>query len=344
MEIGLCLLFALIALFLAFISGVLTSLTKEEINVLNEINSDKGEKIQKIYSQFDKDINEFQFFEFIFASFSITFALIYIINTFSGSYLEYYFTLLAVLIYYFLHHILFAYGEKKSNKYIMKFVNPIHFILIITTPFVILINKLSQSIKGKTEEEEQINEIVEMFESARDEGTLDDDEYRLLKNIMNFSDVLVMDVMTPRTVIFSCPANEIIQNVIDNPGLQTYSRFPIWEGENLDGKIVGYVMTKDVFKAALNNQTNLPLKAFARDIYIIPETASLNVALEKFLKRRQHIFVAVDEYGGVSGLITMEDVMETILGAEIMDEADKVQDLRKFASEKRDQRISQSDK
>ncbi len=344
MEIGLCLFFASIALFLAFISGVLTSLTKEEINVLNEINLDKGKKIQKIYSQFDKDINEFQLFEFLFASFSIASALIFILNTFRGYYIEYYFTLLAVLIYYFFHHILFAYGEKKSNKYIMKFVNPIHFILILTTPFVILINKLSQSIKGKTDEEEQINEIVEMFESARDEGALDDGEYRLLKNIMNFSDVLVMDVMTPRTVIFSCPANETIQNVINNPGLQTYSRFPIWEGENLDGKIAGYVMTKDVFKAALTNQIDLPLKAFARDIYIIPETASLNVALEKFLKRRQHIFVAVDEYGGVSGLITMEDVMETILGAEIMDEADKVQDLRKLASEKRDQRISQYDR
>jgi CBS domain containing-hemolysin-like protein len=344
MEIGLCLLFASIALFLAFISGVLSSLTKEEINVYTVINPVKGKKIHKIYSQFDKDINEFQLFEFLFASFSITSALIFIIENYQGYFIEFNFTLFSVFLYYFLHHILFAYGEKKSNKYIMKYVNPIHFVLIITTPFVLLINKLSQSIKGKTEEEEQINEIVEMFESARDEGALDDGEYRLLKNIMNFSDVLVMDVMTPRTVIFSCPANDKIQEVIDNNGLQTYSRFPIWEGENLDGKIAGYVMTKDVFKAALNNQLDLPLKAFARDIYIIPETASLNVALEKFLKRRQHIFVAVDEYGGVSGLITMEDVMETILGAEIMDEADKVQDLRKLASEKRDQRIGQTEK
>jgi CBS domain containing-hemolysin-like protein len=156
---------------------------------------------------------------------------------------------------------------------------------------------------------------------------------------MTFSDVLVMDVMTPRTVVFSLNADKTIGEVISNNGLQTFSRFPIWEGETIDDKIVGYVLSKDVFHEALNGNKDKKLKDFARDVYIIPETADLSVALEKFLKRRQHLFIAVDEYGGVSGLITMEDVLETILGVEILDEADKITDLRKLAVEKRDNRV-----
>jgi CBS domain containing-hemolysin-like protein len=339
MEIPLSLLFLFIALFISFLSGIITSLTKDEIQALSLINPHKASRLSKVYFSFDEKYNEFQLFELFFGIFSIIFLFLgYLKFNINTSYLLYW-LILVFPVYYFIHSLLFAYGERKSNRYALKFSFIIYLNHLLGKPIISPITKLTRLIKGVTESEESINEINELFETAREEGSLDEDEYKLLKNIMSFSDVLVTDVMTPRTVIFSCNAENKVSDVINNVGLQTYSRIPIWGGESLDDKIVGYVLSKDVFKAALNNQTDILLKNFARDVYIIPETADLSIALEKFLKRRQHLFIVVDEYGSVSGLITMEDVMETILGVEILDEADRVTDLRKFAAEKRDARI-----
>jgi CBS domain containing-hemolysin-like protein len=314
-------------------------LTKDEILALEQINPKKSIRLSKVYNSFDEKYNEYQLFELIFGMFSLVFLLFsyfrYIHET------SYLISLLIILfpIYYYFHSVLFAIGERKSNRYVLKLSLIIYLLHSLGKPIIFLVYKSTRLIKGITESEESINEINELFETAREEGSLDEDEYKLLKNIMSFSDVLVSDVMTPRTVIFSCNAENKVSDVINNVGMQTYSRIPIWSGDSLDDKIVGYVLSKDVFKAGLNNQNDILLKNFAREVYIIPETADLSVALEKFLKRRQHLFICVDEYGSVSGLLTMEDVMETILGVEILDEADRVTDLRKFATEKRDARI-----
>jgi len=122
--------------------------------------------------------------------------------------------------------------------------------------------------------------------------------------------------------------------------LMQYSRFPIWEGNSLDDDVVGYVLSADILRAALTGKSNTKLRSLSREVYIIPENAELDDALDMFLRRRQHQFVVVDEYGGVEGLITMEDVLETILGVEIVDEVDKVVDLRMVAKQRRDKRIA----
>ncbi|MGA2296429.1 MAG: CBS domain-containing protein, partial [FCB group bacterium] len=119
-----------------------------------------------------------------------------------------------------------------------------------------------------------------------------------------------------------------------------YSRFPVWEGESLDKGVIGYTMSREVYHAALTGKSGQKLRELARDIYFIPENAELDIALDRFIKRRQHLFIVVDEYGGVEGLLTMEDVLETILGVEIVDEADKVVDLREVAKHLRDKRIA----
>lgn len=189
------------------------------------------------------------------------------------------------------------------------------------------------------DEESAREDIDEILETAHEEGSLDADEYRLLKSIMRFSDVLVSDVMTPRTVVFGCSADNTVREVLAIREFRHYSRFPIWENDSPDS-VIGYVLGKDVLWAMINKRPDQKLRDISRDVYFIPENVSLDRALENFLERRDHLFVAVDEYGGVEGLITMEDVLETILGVEIMDEADNVPDLRHLAKQRRDLRIS----
>ena len=118
-----------------------------------------------------------------------------------------------------------------------------------------------------------------------------------------------------------------------------YSRFPVYEGNDLDS-VCGYVITKDVLRAALAGRNGVELVKLKRDVKFIPENVTLERALEQFLGERYHMFMVVDEHGGVEGLLTMEDVLETMLGVEIVDEADHVVDLRQLAKQQRDARIA----
>ena len=232
-------------------------------------------------------------------------------------------------------------GRNYSHRLALKIACPAIVIFWLSLPVIITAQAIGKKVsKGKPEDDSR-EEIDALVESARQEGSLDADEYRILKNIMHFSDVLVSDVMTPRTVVFSCEADKTVGEVVGLAELKMYSRFPIWEGESIDEGVIGYVMSKDVMQAALDGKSSLKIRNLLREVYFIPENAELDNALDRFLQRRQHLFVVVDEYGGIAGLLTMEDVLETMLGVEIVDEADKFVDLRELAKLRRDKRIAQ---
>jgi CBS domain containing-hemolysin-like protein len=234
-----------------------------------------------------------------------------------------------------------ALGKRYAARTVPFTTRSLTALLLITKPFVKLTNSFFALASPETKDEEEAvrEELDEILETARDEGSLDAGEYRIFKNIMRFSDVQVSDVMTPRTVVFSCPCTLTVKEAIALPELRQYSRFPVYEEDSLDS-VIGYALVKDIFWAVINNRTTVTLRDIARTVYFIPENINLDRVLEHFLERREHLFVVVDEYGGVEGLLTMEDVMETLLGAEIIDEVDKVRNLRILAKQRRDQRIT----
>lgn len=338
-------IFSIIATALAggitsFFMAAVAFLNTDEIKSTIEKNSGKARRLYELKLHFEDNLNSFQIIEIGFYLISASIGGGYIIEKFGGwMYLLYslpvYFLLLIVIKYLF-----YSLGIKFANTVSVSFTGIISFISYVLSPLVNVLAFMIRRISGHSIDDVSREEINAMFESAREDGSLDADEYRILKNIMHFSEVYVSDVMTPRTVLFSCQADKTVGEVANLPELQMYSRFPIWEGESLDNKIVGYVMSKDVLFAALQGNNSKKIKDFARHVYFIPENAELDIALDKFLNRRQHLFVVVDEYGGVEGLLTMEDVLETMLGAEIVDEADKVVDLRLLAKQRRDKRIS----
>lgn len=341
MELHLLFFLAILAFYSSYLKGVLRSLTQDEVDKLHEKYPIKSNKLNYIWDNYDKFSDTLFIFKFL------NYFLIAVI--FGASFLVKEFLLIekiaivVVLLHLlvFFDYLFYYFGKKSKADFI---INNLFFLSIysyLVYPFYLIKKKLSEWIKGKTTvEEESWIEIEEAVESAREEGSLDDDEYRILKNVMKFSDILVSDVMTPRTVVFSCNANNTVEQTVFLPEIRMYSRFPIWEGEALDDGVIGYVMSRDILYAALKGEKNLPLRNFKRDVYYIPENATLDAALDMFLKRNQHLFIVVDEYGGIEGLITMEDVLETILGTEIVDEADKVIDMRQLAKQRRDKRVS----
>jgi CBS domain containing-hemolysin-like protein len=192
-----------------------------------------------------------------------------------------------------------------------------------------------------TEDEDEASreEITGIIEEAHEDGAIDAGEFRILTNMLKFSDVRVSDVMTPRTVVFGCHADMTVAEAVDLPELLQFSRIPVHEDESLDS-VIGYVLGKEVFKAMISARRDVPLRDLAREVYCIPENARLDRAMEIFLQRREHLFIVVDEYGGVEGLLSMEDVLETMLGVEIMDEDDTTVDLRHLAKQRRDSRVA----
>ncbi len=340
MEIFLIIILIIIGLYTALLTGILNSLNQDFITTCIDTNQKKATKIEYIWNEYNRINESFHLLEhFCYLAAAALIGVLFPIREIFG--LEF---LLIISIYFFLllifRSFFYAFGKKISEKFFSKNLNTFILISSIGKPFYYLSDSILKAMKGSSDEDDSREEISAAVETAREEGSLDDDEYRIMKNIMQFSDVLVSDVMTPRTVVYSWNASQTVGDTVNLPEVRMYSRFPIWEGESLDDGVMGYVMSKDILHAALQDKSDMKLRDFRREVYFIPDNAQLDSALDMFLRRRQHLFVVVDEYGGVEGLLTMEDVLETMLGVEIVDEADRFVDMRLLAKQRRDRRIS----
>jgi CBS domain containing-hemolysin-like protein len=244
----------------------------------------------------------------------------------------------ALIALVFLRSLVYALGIRLSPKIFTRLLPVIVVIASATLPLSKVLKNIRSSIGGDGLTEDSRDEIETLVDSAKEEGSIEDSEYRLLKNIMSFSEVQVSDVMTPRTVVFSLPETTKVGDTIDIREMRNYSRIPIYSGKSLDEGVKGYVTARDVLAAIAEGNLDKPLSELSRKIFFVPDNLELSRALEEFLVKQQHMYIVVDEYGGVDGLITMEDVLETILGVEIVDEADTITDLRKLAKKTRDYR------
>lgn len=233
-----------------------------------------------------------------------------------------------------------AIGERYAERLTTTTFLYLRILSFVFYPLSFLLVRLGTLLNPPLTESEQREEFDALVDTAREEGTLDDGEYRIFKSIMNFSEIRVADIMTPRSVVFSVQSTMTVAEVALLSELQMYSRFPVWEGDSTDG-IIGYALTKDVLRAALDGRRNRTMDRLVRQANFIPDNATLEKALEQFLQGRQHMFIVVDEYGGIEGLVTMEDVLETMLGTEIVDEADRIVDLRELAKSRRDKRVAE---
>jgi CBS domain containing-hemolysin-like protein len=154
-------------------------------------------------------------------------------------------------------------------------------------------------------------------------------ESRVIEGILSLRGKRVKEVMTPRTVVFSLPVDLSLDQIKDMDIHWEHSRVPVYKGSKEE--VVGIVLTKELFLALSKGRHGATLQEFTRPVSFISEMTRLDIALMEFLKTRQHLFVVLDEFGGVSGVITLEDVVEEILGQEIVDESDLVDDKQKLA-------------
>jgi CBS domain containing-hemolysin-like protein len=175
------------------------------------------------------------------------------------------------------------------------------------------------------------DDVAAMADLGEIEGTLDQTEEAIIHNLLELRNVMVEDEMTPRTVVAAFDMNQTIKQVLDENTILRFSRIPVYE-ESIDS-VRGLVIRSEILMAASRDEWDVKLKDIMKPILKLELGSTIDKALEVFLSNRQQFALVRDEFGGTSGILTMEDVMENLLGKEIVDELDPVEDMRELARE-----------
>ena len=214
----------------------------------------------------------------------------------------------------------------KSTFYLIKWM------MFLTYPLVFISIRITQIFSKKKNKIISREELSAMADLGFNEGVFTEDENRIIQNIINLKKIKVTEILTPRVVVVSANENLLVENFIDQKPISNFSRIPLFSDQK--EKITGYVLLLDILKNNSDeNKSKKKLKDFKRDILTVPSTINLFVLFNRLVQKKEHISIVVDEYGGFDGIITMEDIIETLLGLEIIDESDQVIDMQKHAKQ-----------
>lgn len=197
-------------------------------------------------------------------------------------------------------------------------------------PLIVVSEKLTQMISGgKKLHDFNRDEFVAMANIGEEQGQINERESKIIRNLFLFKSVEASTVMTPRIVVAALQRDTKVSDALSTPEKTPFSRLPIY-GDNLDA-VTGFVLREDLLVAQNQGKGDLPVSTFQREIVAVLSSTLLSRLLETLLEQRQHIALVVGEYGETKGLVTLEDVVETLLGIEILDEGDKVADMQQMA-------------
>jgi len=218
--------------------------------------------------------------------------------------------------------------------YWSKLVGPmaifVNALIVILYPIVWISERLTKYIsRGKDVHIFSRDEFIAMASVGVETGQIHSKESRMIQNLLRFESLHVADIMTPCAVILALPEEMKIIDSLKQVAQNPFSRIPLYRS-NIDD-ITGFVLKDDVLIFTAQKRGDEKLKTLKRDIIAIPMSVSLTALLERFLNSRQHIAIVVNEYGETAGLVTLEDLIETLMGMEIMDETDNVEDMRALA-------------
>lgn len=209
----------------------------------------------------------------------------------------------------------------------------INIMIIISYPLVLMATLITKVIsKSNNPRTTSRDEIAALASIGADEGVFSEKEHKIIQNILKLKNVKATEIMTPRVVVAVANENLLLNDFLKSKDYLKFSRIPVY-AEN-DENITGYVFRQTVFEKLAEDKHNLKLKDIKRQILIVPNSVVLYSLWEKLLESKEHIALIVDEYGGMDGIVTMEDIIETLLGLEITDEKDTIIDMQKYAKER----------
>ncbi len=225
-------------------------------------------------------------------------------------------------------------GVSFSYRLAPSIAGPLQVMVITLKPIILLCRFVTRLVPtGKSADNVSAEEIQTIAALSRESGHIEEAQEKVISNILELKLKTVRQIMTPRTVTFSLNEKKTVREAMEQINVLTsHSRVPVYDGDS--DNVTGIIMRKDVLLAAADQKFEALLQTLKHDVHFVAETMPLNRVLIDFFEKRQHLFVVVDEYGSVTGVISMEDVLEEIVGEEIIDESDRTRDMRALAREK----------
>lgn len=209
----------------------------------------------------------------------------------------------------------------------------IQVLIYLTFPIVWLLERLTHRISdGSDQVSVSREDVVAMVTTGAEEGVLEKQENKMIQNLLKLDDVKAHDIMTPSSVVTMAESSQTIRDFYNSDDFAKFSRIPLYDEEN-DDYVTGYVLKQEILEKLAEDRFNIRLKDLQRPILSFQEDESVSTIWEKLLEKKEHICVIIDEYGSMRGIVTLEDVIETMLGFEIVDESDEVVDMQQLAKE-----------
>lgn len=347
-ELLLILFLVLINAFFAAAEMAIVSLNKNKVNLLAEEGNEKAKLLLKLTEEPSRFLSTVQvgitlagFFASASASASIADNLSPLLNELGIPYSE---KISVILITIVLSYITLVFGElfpkrialQKSETLAMFAVKPIIVVSKLTLPFVKLLSgstNLLLRIFGinidNLEEKVSKEEIKSLIEVGQEHGVINETEKEMINGIFEFDNKLAKEVMTPRTEVFLINIDTPIDKVIDDILEEQFSRIPVYEGD-IDN-IIGILYIKDIFvEGRKTGMEKVNIRKILRPAYFVPETKNIDDLFKELQNTKNHMSILIDEYGGFSGIVSIEDLIEEVMG-NIFDEYDEVQqDIKKI--------------
>lgn len=233
-------------------------------------------------------------------------------------------------------------GANHWQKLVPFTVSTLAVIIFLLYPLVWVSQIITRTLKNdKARSVYSHSEFLAMAEIGVTEGAVERQDSEIIANLLRLNTVRVKDIMTPRTVVWLASEEQTVREFYEIAIDLPFSRIPLYEGKNKE-HVSGYCLKSEILQCLVLGKGDQTLAGIRRKIHAVPESFPLSGLFEHFLQAREHIALVVDEYGGMAGIVTMEDVMETLLGMEITDELDSTEDMQALARrnwEKRARRI-----
>lgn len=207
----------------------------------------------------------------------------------------------------------------------------INMMIFISFPLVWILEKFQRIISSKSNQVSVSREdISAMVSVATEEDVIETEEKKMIQNLLKLDEITAHEIMTPSTVVEMAEGQMTIKEFYDSE--LTHSRILVYDEDN-DEYVIGYVLRQTVLEEMAEDKFSTTIREISRPILTFPENEPVGNIWEKFLEKKEHISVIIDEYGTFRGIVTMEDVIETMLGQEIVDETDEVVDMQEYAKE-----------
>ncbi|MTI19779.1 HlyC/CorC family transporter [Fulvivirga sp. RKSG066] len=321
----------LVSFLCSILEAVLLSITPSYVESLKQDESSSlGQNLEKLKDNIDRPLAAILSFNTIAHTVGAAGVGAQAAVVFGNKYLGLVSAVLTLLILVFSEIIPKTIGASYWRSLIGFSVKTLNVLIVLMYPLVIMSKGITKLL-SKDENSASVSraELSAMADIGEKEGVFAKTESKMIKNLVTLRNIMVEDVMTPRTVIVMMQEDKQLQELFENETFKKFSRIPVFKKNRDD--ISGYVHKVDVLSRLAEDQHELTLRDIKREVLMVAHTMKLPIILDRFVESKEHFALVTDRYGGVAGLVTMEDIMETLLGREIMDEFDGIEDMQEYA-------------